>query len=82
MVPSPPIAYIFNKKETFGSDQFSLYILDNEAQALAKALKTHVRTIGKQLTAMSKALFSCENFLDFATVVFSFVFDKYCSIMY
>jgi len=28
-----------------------------------------------------KALFRCENFLDFATVVLSFVCGKYCPIM-
>ena len=29
-----------------------------------------------------KALFSCENFLDSTIVALSFVFGKYCSIMY
>jgi len=31
--------------------------------------------------SMSKTLFRCEIFLDFATVALSFVCDKYCSIM-
>jgi hypothetical protein len=30
----------------------------------------------------TKALFSCENFLDFTTAALSFVFNKYYSIMY
>ena len=29
----------------------------------------------------AKALFRCENILDFATVALSFVYDKYCSII-
>jgi len=29
----------------------------------------------------SKASFTCENFLEFATVALSFLFDKYCLIM-
>ena len=29
-----------------------------------------------------KALFSCEIFLNFAIVTPSFIFDKYCLIMY
>ena len=29
----------------------------------------------------TKALFRCKKFLDFNTVVFSFLFDKHCLIM-
>jgi len=35
----------------------------------------------RNVHAVTKALFRCEKFLDFATVAFSFVFDKYYLII-
>ena len=35
----------------------------------------------KQSSSLIRALFRCENFLDFVTVAFSFVCGKYCLII-
>jgi hypothetical protein len=41
-----------------------------------------VTLVGINNELMTRALFSCENLLDFAVVALSYVFGKYCSIMY